>query len=372
MNLAIVTKSATTKSGARVPFELAKALKGKCNISIFAQEKNADKNLKRRYKQSFSANKNLKLYKDFIHLYHLLKSDRFDVISFHATLAEMLACKLASKRASIPIVATYYGTQFDAYLEKNLPEEILSPVDLLINKVTNMAIWTVKKLQMSLADHIISISEYAQEELKKLYGITSTVIYLGTNLKRSTNNQLPTTENITILSVSRFTPYKGFNTLIDAVSKLRSQGLNLKLILVGSAPKKNYLSYLKSKIEAGDEILTNVDDRKLANLYNSCDIYATCDKYLFFGLPIVEAANFAKPSIALDFAAASEIIENNKTGLIAKNQKDLEKCIQKLALDKRLRQKMGQNAQQLANSKFNWQQIAKKYYDMLKSQNVAR
>ena len=110
MKVALVTKSLSTSSGARAPFELALHLQSFCDITIFAEAKNAQKDLKNKLK-------NLKLYKNPMHLYQLLKLGDFDVISFHSTFLEMIAAKLTG----IPIVRTYYGTQFDAYLENFLP-----------------------------------------------------------------------------------------------------------------------------------------------------------------------------------------------------------------------------------------------------------
>ena len=358
MKVAIITKSATTKSGARAPFELALALENKCDLTIFAESKNSEQELKKKYK-------NLKLYTNPTHLYQLLKAGRFSVISFHATLAEMIAAKLTG----IPIAATYYGTQFDAYLEKNLPEQKPSLIDLLVNQLTNKAIWIIKKLQMSLANKNISISAYTQRELKNLYGVKSTVIYLGpsTNLKPTTNNQRSSSNHSTILTVSRLTPYKGFHILIETINKLRAQGLDLKLIIVGSSQKKNYLRYLKKIKYKEDQIILDADDKTLAVLYRSCDIYATCDRYLFFGLPIVEAASFSKPVVILNNKAASELIVHKKTGYIADSKDELEEYLRILLKNKRLRKQLGEQAKIYSEKKFNWKKIALQYQQIFQN-----
>ena len=46
MYIAIITKSASTKSGARVPFELASHLSKYSKVTIFAQKNKIQKNLK--------------------------------------------------------------------------------------------------------------------------------------------------------------------------------------------------------------------------------------------------------------------------------------------------------------------------------------
>ena len=56
IKIAVVTKSATTKSGARVPFELATYLAKFHNVLVFAQKKNTEKNL-----EPFLKSKNVQL-----------------------------------------------------------------------------------------------------------------------------------------------------------------------------------------------------------------------------------------------------------------------------------------------------------------------
>jgi len=342
MNIAIITKSATTKSGAKVPFELAEHLAKHCRVTVLAKKENAQKDLVAKLKKQKIT---LILYKNIFDLYLNLQKGKFDLISFHSTLRALLISKLTF----LPVIRTYYGTQFDAYLERFLPNEKINFMHKLINSMINLLLWCDQKLILLLSNQVIAISKAAQKELKKLYAVNSTVIYLGSNIKPTTSYQQPATNNqlpTTILSVSRFTPYKGFHTLIDAVNDLRAKGLNLKLVLVGSSPKKNYLKYLKRKMSGNDQIITNIDDGGLAKLYASCDVYAT----------------FGKPQIALNYQAAGELILDGKTGYVANSQQELEKCLTKFLKNKEKRKKMGNASRNYAQKNFNWSKIALEYF----------
>lgn len=365
MHVAIITKSATTHSGARAPIDLASALRKSCDVTIFAEAKNAQKDLKSKLKK-------LKLYKNPMHLYQLLKLGDFDVISFHSTFLEMIAAKLTG----IPIVRTYYGTQFDAYLEKFLPDQKPDISAKIINSFANFAIWANQKFMLLLSNQVIAISIATQKELKKLYGKESRVIYLGSNLKPTMDYRLRTTavdsrqstiDKVTVLSVSRITPYKGFHRLIGIVKNIRKEGTSVKLIIAGSGEKKNYLQYLLKIKDKDDRIIVNPSDQTLKGLYRQCDIVASCDRYPFFGLTLLEAAQFAKPAIVLNYLAASELITHGKTGFVANSLEEFKNNLVILIKNKQKRLQMAKASQVISQEKFGLEKIAKSYTEVFTS-----
>ncbi|MDP2632337.1 MAG: glycosyltransferase family 4 protein [Candidatus Curtissbacteria bacterium] len=362
MHLAIVTKSASTKSGAKVPFDLAPYLAKQMQVTVFAAKHGVQKDL---FKILAKDKIDLVLYSNPFDLYQKLKKANCQVISSHATFFYLLSSKLTG----IPIVKTYHGTQFDAYLEKFVPQTRLSFIDNLINTFFNKLLWLDQKIQLVLSDQVISISIACQKELKDLYKTKSKLIYNGINLidrsKPTSHGLKPKNAPILILSVSRITSYKGFHLLIGCVKKIRDQGYNIKLTITGTGEKKSYLSYLKRKLDKNDQILTSLNDKDLAKLYKNCDIYATCDRYLFFGLPIAEAASFAKPAIALDSFAAKELIINGRTGYVAKNMDQFSKFLKLLLSNQKRRAQFGTAALKHVQEKFDIENTSKKYISVL-------
>lgn len=347
MKIAIITKSATTSSGARAPIDLASALGKYCDVTIFAQNGTSQKNLR------------IILYKNIFDLYLALKKGSFDIISFHSTLTPLVAARLTG----IPIVRTYYGTQFDAYFERLTPDQKPHIPAKIINSFANSLIWANQKIMVALSDRIIAISQAAQKELKKLYRQNSQVIYLGSSLKPKNVNPQPGTsyQVPVILSVSRITPYKGFHQLIEIVNRIREKGLNVKLIIAGSGERKNYLAYLKRIKDPQDQIIASPSDQTLKKLYAQCDIFASYDRYPFFGLPLLEAAQFAKPVVAANYLAAKELVTHAKTGYLANSMEEFKKYLKILLKKKSLRIKMGKRAQTICREKFNIEKIAKSY-----------
>ena len=368
--IAIVTQSLSAKSGSRVAVELSQHLqKLGNNVSVYAYDSNQkisrDLALKKInvFKLSKIKSKILsRLIPDY-RLTKLLRSQAPDVAILTAFLPSIIAAKLAG----IATIRIYMGTQFGAYLENKNPNEKVSLLDIVVNKISDTFIFLSELISARLSGEVVAISNYCAKEMKKLYYQKAKVIYLGGNHLPVTRYQSPKTtykRPFHLLSVSRITPYKNFHLLIEMVKseKLRKK---VDLTIVGTSIKPKYLSYLKRHASPNVHFKTNVSDRELAKLYASCHAYITCDRYLFFGLPIAEAAFFQKPSIALDYAAAKELIDHGKTGYIAKNLDEFVMFLEKLTIDPKLIQNLGKNAQKKAQKIFNWQRITEQYQVLL-------
>lgn len=370
MKIAIITEILSTHSGSRAPIELAKHLSLNNQVTLLSYDLKTEKKAKvdlekKGVRVVLVTPYSILLGKWLAALKILPYLKKNEIISFHGTLPTFLIAKISG----LPIIKTYYGTQLDAYLEKLLPSQKPKLQDKLFNWLSNQLILLIGKIYFHLADQTVGISKYTANEAKGLYQKHIPFIYLGSDLTPQKIDKIKPgrSKTISILSLSRFTPYKGFHRLLKVFKELNKEVPRLKLTIAGSVSKKGYLSYLKRIKNRNVEILTDVSDQKLTQLYQRCDIYATCDRYLFFGLPPVEAAYFGKPSVVLDFAAASEIIQDGQTGYITKNLVDFKKCLKKLVQDKKLRDNLGRRAQEHAQLLFTWPKIAKEYEKLFSS-----
>lgn len=338
MKIAIVTYSHLTSSGSRAPIELARALSAKHVVKVF-------------YKGE-----------------QVKRDDGFDVISFHSTLPDFLACQASG----LPIVMTYYGTQLNPEYELVSPVASLSVFGLMKNHVKNLLIQTAENYMLRHSRQVVALSRSGCRELEFLYHITAPYVYLGCDHFKNTPPFSPPTaktraseklgggtKRVHVLSVSRITPYKGFHHLIRMV-----KNLPVNLIIAGSSPQKEYLKYLQSISTPNVDVQIDVSDIQLAELYAKCDVYVTCDRNLFFGFPPLEAAMFAKPSLALNYCSAPEIILHNKTGFVADDLDKFQSYLKLLIAKPNLRKKMGGAAQVRAKGLFTWDECAKSYINI--------
>jgi len=365
MNIGVVAYILNPKSGARAPIEIAKGLSKNNDVTFYALSWNKHPGTIKQFKKlgikvelfDKSGIPILGNIFDFLKLKQFLRSSNHEVLSAHTTLSLLIA----SVSSGIPTTNTYYGTQFNVLKERYLDKNIV--IDFL-NKLINVIIFIKGFLLVRLPKEVVGISAYTKSEAKKLYGRDITYIYLGNVPKHfSTSKPKSKSKVVNVLSASRITPYKRFEKIISAVKNIYNSRVNL--YIVGSAPQSKYLNYLKSIKNNETKILTNVSDKKLVELYTHSDIYVTADKYLFFGMPILEAASFGKPAIAYDFCAASELIEHGKTGYVAKTDDEFEKYMKKLIDNPKLRSKMGRQAK-VRSANFSWDKTAREYKKMFK------
>lgn len=365
MKIAVVSHACDVHSGSRAPIEIAKQFKKLGHdVSFFAYKHLSSKEAIRQIK---SATIDLVLIDspkvkflgsllNSINLSKELKKINPDFISAHATLPFLLGCKISG----IPIYMTYHGTQQDVWLDKIFPKKA-THLDNIINNFLNFLIRQIMRLQLSFADQIITLSSYCSKEIKSLYRKKALFIYWGSappHLYRAPKAREG--EKLKLLSVSRIVPYKGFHILFSIVKEIT---VPLELVIIGSHPDKKYLTYLKRIKPKNTTIIVDPSDSVLSKYYQKTDIYLSADKFLFFGEPVLEAAEFGVPTIAFNYASASEIINNGITGYVVKTKEEFNTALQKLISSKVQREKMGANAKKLAST-LTWEKSAKTYLEI--------
>ncbi|NIO20366.1 MAG: glycosyltransferase, partial [Candidatus Aenigmarchaeota archaeon] len=92
----------------------------------------------------------------------------------------------------------------------------------------------------------------------------------------------------------------------------------------------------------------------------NCSFFVSASKWEGFGLIFLEASACGKPSVGYKTCAIPEVILNGKTGLLAKNYKELRENAKKLIRDKNLRKKLGKNAFSFSRD-FGWDRVSEEY-----------
>ena len=358
MKIAVLAEIINRKSGARAPLEIAKALKNVGHdVTVFAYafdlEKEAVKKLH-----------SIGIHTEIIHvqkllaplvLYQKLKGN-FDILSYHAKLPFLIGALLSG----LPIIRTYHGTQFDPILDKQFPKKP-NPLVSILNHLANVYLIIVETILLRSSDKILAISRYTKQEVKRIYKFNADYVYYGTSLcPKHQMKKGQKKKDIIILSVSRIIPYKGFHHLLSVFQKLQAKYPYVQLVIAGSSPDPKYLSYLKK--HATDRVLfkINLPDEKLIDLYKEADIYATFDRYMFFGMPLLEASSFSLPIVALAKCAAPEIVTHGRNGFLAKNEASFLTYLERLVRNATIRKRMGDEAYLISKS-FSWKTFGEKY-----------
>ncbi len=180
--------------------------------------------------------------------------------------------------------------------------------------------------------------------------------------------------NFVFLFVGRLVKDKGINELVEAFTRLQTEGVKkIKLLLVGRFEEK--LDPLKK--ETIEEISHNTDIITVGEVEDVRPFYLASDVFVFpsyregFPNTVLEAGAMELPQIVTDINGANEIIKDNWNGLIIPpcRTDDIWNAMKKLMSDDKLRKKLSGNARGMVADRFEqkyiWSELLKTYNSLV-------
>lgn len=125
-------------------------------------------------------------------------------------------------------------------------------------------------------------------------------------------------EPLRLLSVGRLSPEKGHEVLLQAFFKLRAQGMNATLTLVGDGSERIRLTELASSLGLGDRVrFTGVLlDDDLAEAMHAADIFVLPSHSEGFGVVLIEALATGLPVVATRSGGPEDIVDGENGVLV--------------------------------------------------------
>lgn len=232
----------------------------------------------------------------------------------------------------------------------------------------------IKRISLKCADILIATTKYTLETVSKrnnLLAKRGVVIPLCVEkgrLKRDLRFRL--VGNFKILSVGRMVvsePGKGFDKLIDAISKLLTRGYDLHLNLVGDGDDRIKLEEKVHKMGLFNNVTFwgFLSKEKLNAAYRDCDIFVLPSRQEGFGITFLEAMQWARPCIGGKHGGIPEVIVDGETGfLVEYNRIDkLADSIAFLYRNSGIARKMGLKGQDLVFGKFSFDTFKAKFIE---------
>ncbi len=163
---------------------------------------------------------------------------------------------------------------------------------------------------------IIVNSRYTQREVKRIYGMDAEVSPPGIDVDFF--HPMGLSRNGSILSVGALTPYKRFDTLIEAIAHLpKRRRPPLHIISNYAEPEEHrYLMTLAARREVRLYIDINVPDPILVAAYNSATLVGYTPYREPLGLVPIEAQACGTPVIGVREGGVPETIVDGQTGLL--------------------------------------------------------
>ncbi|OIQ04345.1 MAG: hypothetical protein COZ27_03715 [Candidatus Moranbacteria bacterium CG_4_10_14_3_um_filter_41_65] len=287
----------------------------------------------------------------------LLKKEMFDVIhAFFTVPCGFMAMRL-SKKYHIPYIVSLRGADVPGYSERfTLLYNFLRPLTRKIwresrNVVSNssglrtLALETNKAQVISIIQNGINIDEFKPNPAREV------------------------DEYVRILCVSRLTPRKGINYLVEAMEILLEKNAERKIELwiVGEGDATVSLKQLAIDlgIEKQVKFFGLVKHSDLARYYEMADIFCLPSLNEGMSNTMLEALASGMPIVATVTGGTEELVGDGENGFYVKQKspEDLAEKLEKLIEDADMRKRFGEASRARAE-KMSWGNVAKAYFDL--------
>ena len=191
------------------------------------------------------------------------------------------------------------------------------------------------------ADKLVSFSNFGCKEIKNTYGIDIDFIYPGVNketfhvgkpkdlkLKNNKIGNMDIDKLFTVINISQNTDRKNIPATIEAFAEFSKDKEDVKLFLITDPYDIhgfNLWKIIKAKEISNKTLITKgaesidgsgVSDEQLNLMYNMANVLLLTSIGEGFGFPIVEAMACKTIPITTDYAATTELLEDNRGVLI--------------------------------------------------------
>lgn len=272
----------------------------------------------------------------------------FDIIHAHSPFSSgKLALNIARKRG-VPIVATFHSKFYDDFKEVVKLDSVAKfGVKLVINFFNSVDyVWTVND------SSVLTLREYGFKG--KIRVVNNGTDFSNNDniekLKEQADNYLKTrSDELTFLFVGQHIWQKNLRMLIQSLYHLQQQGIEFKMIFVGSGFAEEEMQNLVNELHLDHYVkfLGLITDRELLkSIFSRANLFLFPSLYDTGGIVVQEAAAVGCPSIAIANSNVAEQITDNYNGFLSQDDPKIfaSKIAESIADLDKLSQ-IGQNAQ---------------------------
>ncbi len=260
---------------------------------------------------------------------------------------DFIAATWAAKILNINTIWTDHADL--KHIWKNLSIWYKNPVGKLVHWSARFvnAITVISNSELSLICSNLKAKDQIVNKMR--------VIYNGISNKASSYS-LATNDNFTYCVVSRLVTDKGIREVIEAFNDLTKEYPNDKLQIIGDGPE---MSLFKEQAKPNKNIELLGYQKDPLKYIAKCDAFIHPTYHEGFSLSLLEASMLSKPIIATAIGGNTELIEDNKNGVLVKvkDVESLRNAMKLLRNDKSLRNKLGQSARKKYVDNYQFDQI---------------
>lgn len=206
------------------------------------------------------------------------------------------------------------------------------------------------------ADKVITISDLCRknlitnfptipaEKFHVLENITNAKMIKSLSNEKINDPLFENSKGIKLLSIGRLAPQKGYDLALKAAYKLKEKGVAFSWFIIGEGPLRQELEDLRSKLGLENEVFFIGLRQNPYNYIKEAEIIIQSSLFEGKSIAIDEAKILEKPIIATNYNTVSDLIQNDKTGIIVEmTPESLCEGIYKLINNPQMRKKLSDN-----------------------------
>lgn len=297
------------------------------------------------------------LHRDIINM-------NFDILHSHAPLATSYYFRRVTALKKIPTVLTYH-TKYEYDVDRRVPTKPAK--DFARHFILN---------NINAADEVWVTSEGTVDSLRK-FGYQGECVLMPngcdlpvTNVSDSDIAMIKRKHSVpegmpVFLYSGRMIWYKNIKLIIDACAKLKRDGKNFRLIMLGFGADENAIKLYIKKSDLKDYVIWTgkiLDRQEIKGYYGISDVLLFPSVFDTNGLVVREAAACATPSLLVRGSCAAEGITDGETGFLCmESSHSIASVLADIMNNKQLLNTVGRNAQERIY--LSWDDAVKKAYD---------
>jgi glycosyltransferase involved in cell wall biosynthesis len=276
----------------------------------------------------------------------------------YALMYAWLALRLA--RLTVPLVSVYHSTRYGGLKEQ---------LKLLVYR---LFIWT--------ADCTVFVCRSQKHYCMRrgLFSRRNEIIYNGVDTERFRDTSSPAErgalraslglagDDYVIGSAAALRPEKNHLQLVDAVARMRADGMRAKALLIGDGPMRGAIEGRARALGIASDVAITGFRQDVRSCIAACDAFVLCSLTEALSLAAIEAMAMGKPVVHSDVGGARELIAPGQNGFLFPAG-DTGAFVTRLGIlaDRDIRLRMGREARAFAETFFTEGRMVDRYEQTL-------
>ncbi len=284
------------------------------------------------------------------------RAEKLDLLHVHYAIPHSISAILAresiKEKRYVPVITTLHGTDIT-----------LVGADRSYLPITRYG------LQQS--DGVTAVSKFLKRATIETFDFDDVEVIpnfiCGSHYKRIEGSPLrgelaPNGEKL-LVHVSNFRPVKRPADCVEILARVRKEGENVRLIMVGDGPERSALSYRAEQLGVKKDTIFVGKRSNISEYLGISDVFLLPSELESFGLAALEAQACELPVIATRIGGIPEVVNDGESGFLS-DVGDIEKMSTdtlNLLNDEEMRRNFGQKGRELAVQRYSTNKIIPHY-----------